>query len=227
MPADVEFSGEKTYCKNMSTEFRIILSLICNLAIAVSTTVICIGYFRNSDVGWNAENGRKSFRFFTIQSNALCAAAALLMCIAEVYCLTQGNAAVPTAVLLLKYIGTAAVTVTLVTVLVYLGPAIGYPPLFAGSSFYMHLVGPLLAIVSFCFLEKSGHLSFAASLTGMLPVILYGALYLYKVIVREGREDGWQDFYGFNKDGRWKVSIVMMLIMTFLICFILRLLYNM
>ena len=56
------------------------------------------------------------FRYFTTQSNVLCAAASFAMIIA----LLAGK--VPQAVILLKYVGTAAVTVTLLTVFFFPAP---------------------------------------------------------------------------------------------------------
>ena len=62
---------------------------------------------------------------------------------------------------MLKYIGTAAVTVTMLTVFLFLAPGIGKG--WAGillthtvSDFFMHLLTPLAALFSFCLLEKRG-----------------------------------------------------------------------
>ena len=75
---------------------------------------------------------------------------------------------------------------------------------------------PLLALVSFCFFEKRG-MTFTQALWGMLPVVLYGPWYLYHtVFAPEGKR--WDDFYGFNKGGKWPLSFTGMAIGTFLIC---------
>ena len=57
----------------------------------------------------------------------------------------------------------------------------------------------------------------------MLPVVLYGALYLYKVVLVP-EESRWEDFYGFNKGGKWRTSFTAMIVGAFLVCVILRLL---
>ena len=81
---------------------------------------------------------------------------------------------------------------------------------------FMHLITPLLALISFCVFEKRG-MSFKIALLGMLPVVFYGPWYLYKIrFASEGKR--WDDFYGFNKGGKWPVSFTMMAIGTFLIC---------
>ena len=84
------------------------------------------------------------------------------------------------------------------------------------EDFFLHLLTPLMAIVSFVFLEKRG-MRFGTSMLGMLPVLLYGVLYLQKVIrAPEGKR--WEDFYGFNKDGKWARAFAIMLAGCFLVC---------
>ena len=120
---------------------------------------------------------------------------------------------------LLKYIGTAAVTVTMLTVFLFLAPSVGkdwISVLLKGPDLFMHLFTPLLALLSFCVFEKQG-MDFATALFGMLPVAVYGPWYLYKIrFAPEAKR--WDDFYGFNRGGKWPVSFALMLTGTFLIC---------
>ncbi|MCR5403262.1 MAG: hypothetical protein K6E91_05495 [Butyrivibrio sp.] len=158
------------------------------------------------DGKWCPSRAKNAFRFFTVQSNVLCAAAALCMLLFRDAEWTY----------YLKIIGTAAVTVTMMTVLLFLGPSFGYRYMFKGSDLFMHLLTPLLALVSLCVFERRG-LSFAASFIGMTHVVLYAPLYLYKILYApEGKR--WDDFYGFNRGGNWKISYVLMHIGTALIC---------
>ena len=60
-------------------------------------------------------------------------------------------------------------------------------------------------------------MTFRQALAGLLPVALYGPLYLYKILFAPP-EKRWEDFYGFNKTGKWPVSFAAMLAGTFLIC---------
>ena len=112
--------------------------------------------------------------------------------------------------------GTAAVTVTMLTVLFFLGPVIGYRRLLSGSDLIMHLINPVLALVSFCVFERRG-LTFGWAMLGLLPVVLYAMLYGWKVLLCPP-ERRWEDFYGFNKGGKWYLSFVLMLLGTFLVC---------
>lgn len=186
--------------------------IILNAVIFAVTAVLTVGFFRK-DGHWEPGRGKVAFRFFTVQSNVLCAAASLLTAAAAL----AGE--VPGWIWTLKHTGTAAVTVTMLTVFFFLAPSIGknwVDVLLKGGDLFMHLLTPLMALVSFCFLEKRG-MTFWQSLWGILPVVLYGPLYLYRIrFAPEGRR--WEDFYGFNKTGRWPVSFAAMLAGTFLIC---------
>ena len=189
------------------------MDLILNLLICALMLGVLIRFSRK-DGRWTAENLRPAFRYFTVQSNAFCAAAALLLCLFP-------DAAWAWT---LKFVATAAVTVTMLTVLCFLGRLYGYRALLQGSDLIMHLINPLLALVSFCGFERRG-LRFPLLLAGLIPVLLYGAHYFYRILLC-APEKRWEDFYGFNRGGRWYVSLPAMLSATLLICLGLAALQN-
>ena len=142
----------------------------------------------------------RQFRYFTTLSNLLCAAAS-----AAVILLWAIKGALPMWTVVLKYAGTCAVTVTMMTVLLFLGPASHeWKLLLTKEQLFLHLICPLLAIVSFVFFEKT-RMPAAYIAIGALPVVLYGLLYCRKVVFAP-EERRWDDFYGFNKDGKWPLS---------------------
>ena len=195
-----------------------ILSAVINGAIFLITLVLVVFFFRK-DGKWNAARGKRIFRNFTCQSNVLCAAAALAMCVAQL----AGD--VPRWVWVLKYLGTVTVTVTLLTVLLL--AAFGMDSmrkLLAESDFFMHLVTPVLAIASFCGLERQP-ISFGTAMLGLIPVALYGARYIYKILLApEGKR--WEDRYGLNRNWKWPVSCSVMMGGTFAVCVVMMLLLN-
>ena len=189
------------------------ISFFINLIIVFVTAILVFGLFRR-DGKWDLDRARNAFRFFTVQSNTLCAISALFLLL------------YPDAewTYYLKYIGTGAVTVTMMTVLLFLGPVFGYQYMFKGSDLFMHLLTPLMAIVSFCVFESKG-ISLAAAFLGLLPVALYAPLYYYKIFrAPEGKR--WDDFYGFNRNGKWPVSYLLMHLGAAVICIGLYLLLN-
>ena len=162
-----------------------------------------------------AAHGRKKplrivLRYFTVLSNLLCAAASLAVAVSRLC------GEVPDAVLVLKFISTVSVSVTLLTVMFFLGPAIyGFRPLLTGPDLWLHLVCPVLAIVSVLLWDKP-EASFGIVWLGMLPVLLYGAVYNYRVMLAP-EEKRWKDFYGFCRGGKWYISLPAMILATFLI----------
>ena len=194
---------------------------ILNVFIALLTLLLVLGFFRK-DGKWEPERGKFALRFFTTQSNILVAAASLLTALP-----LSSEGTIPRWIWTLKYIGTAAVTVTMLTVFLFLAPSIGkdwVKYLLTGSDIFMHLLTPLLALFTFCVFERQG-MTFCESLWGMLPVLLYGPLYLYKILFAPP-EKRWDDFYGFNKQGKWPVAFAAMVAGTFAICMALMAVQN-
>ena len=192
------------------------LDLIINAAIFGITFLLVVRLFR-ADGTWSIKHLREALKFFTVLSNIFCAAAALLMCL-----FPRSH-----TVWVLKYVGTAAVMVTMLTVFLFLAPSLGkggLAQLLQGSDLFMHLLTPLMALFSFCVLERRG-LDFGTALLGILSVALYGPWYLYRI--RFAPEDRrMEDFYGFNRNGNWAVSFAAMLAGTFLLCMGLMALQN-
>ncbi len=192
------------------------LDLIINAAIFGITFLLVVRLFR-ADGTWSIKHLREALKFFTVLSNIFCAAAALLMCL-----FPRSH-----TVWVLKYVGTAAVMVTMLTVFLFLAPSLGkggLAQLLQGSDLFMHLLTPLMALFSFCVLERR-RLDFGTALLGILSVALYGPWYLYRI--RFAPEDRrMEDFYGFNRNGNWAVSFAAMLAGTFLLCMGLMALQN-
>jgi hypothetical protein len=182
-----------------------IIDIILNLIVFADMVFFTIISFKN-DEGWKLKNGKRPLKYFTFLSNVHLAVASLLIIIFRQSFI----------VWMIKYTGTAAVTVTMLTVLVFLGPTIGYKIVLTGRELWMHLINPLIAIITFSFLERRS-LPFVYSLFGMLPVMLYGIMYLYKVLLAK-EEKRWDDFYGYNKGGKWYISFILMQLGTFAIC---------
>ena len=153
-------------------------------------------------------------RYFTALSNLFCAGACLAVAAARLC------GEVPAAVLVWKFVGTAAVAVTFLTVMLFLGPVVyNYKVLLTGPDLWLHLVCPVLAIVSLLLWDKPDA-PFGIVLLGAVPVLLYGGLYLYHVILAPP-DKRWEDFYGFNREGKWPVSYALMVLGAFLVSLVL------
>ncbi|MBQ3300537.1 MAG: hypothetical protein IJH04_00025 [Eggerthellaceae bacterium] len=168
--------------------------------------------------------GLYSLKYFTVLSNLLLGFASF----AYAYCLfksTRGGKPVLFWAHCLKFVATTAVTVTLMTVLVFLGPRLGYASMFAGANLWFHLVLPVLAIFEFVLLDTSFGLTFRQSLLGVLPTLVYGVFYYGNILLNGvGKWPNTNDWYGFTLFGEQFMPVVMlvMLLLTWVIALVLR-----
>lgn len=179
------------------------LAAILNAANAV--IIIAAVWLACGKAAEKHEPKRVVFRYFTVLSNLLCALASV---IAAVF---HAAGSLPFWASVLRYAATCAVTVTFATVVLFLGPAYGgVKELIKGQDLFLHVICPLLALVTYFFFDKvrTGRMFM---ILGALPVLLYGILYMYKVLYApEGRR--WEDFYTFNRGGKWPLSFAAMLL---------------
>ena len=196
----------------------VIASLLCNLLIIVCTAISLSGFFTAGGSGNMAVIGRKAFVYFTVDSNILCALSSAVILVYSIRSLISGTEFVlPVWAMLFKFTGTIAVAVTFFTVMFFLGPVMGYGAMLDGNNLFMHLTSPVFALLSFILFEYNPVLTKKNSLFGILPTLVYGAIYFYMVIILGVENGGWVDFYGFNMTGMWYLSIIGMLLGTYLI----------
>ena len=198
------------------------LSLICS-AVVIGTTLgsLAVFFLRTGD-GNMAVHGTLAFRYFTVDSNILCALACAGLIPAAVKGLRTGVFSPSRRALAWKYVGAGAVGLTFAVVMVFLGPVFGYGMMFRGLNLFLHLINPLAAMISFLLWERGEALDKGMILWADLPMAIYGVVYLLMVIVLRR----WPDFYGFNMGGRWYVSYLAVLLGMTAIAALLRLGHN-
>lgn len=181
--------------------------IILNLAIVLLTAACIALYLKKSPA-------HLVFRYFTVLSNCFSALVSLVTVLFRLF------GEVPMAVLLVKYSATVCVSVTFSTVMLFLGPIVyGYKALFHGPDLFMHMICPLMAIVSHFAWDRPAA-PFVSVLLGVLPVLLYALLYLTQVVIR----GAWDDFYAFNRDGRWPLSFALMIGLALILSILLQVL---
>ena len=185
---------------------RIKIAIPLNLLLAALVLWSWLTMFTGYDTGTMLTAARlRSLKYFTLDSNLLAAATAL---IAAYYELFRGGT-LPVWVRSLKLAGAASVAVTFLTVAVYLGPRYGYRSMFAGVNLHLHLTAPLLAIGIFCFLEGSHALSFRHTFTAVIPLLIYAACYLGNILINGiGTGPNTNDWYGLMYWGLSRAPLV-------------------
>lgn len=148
-------------------KFRKYVNIFLVIAVLGSWIAIFV-----SASGTLMQNGLNSIKYFTVLSNLLEGLASAIWLVSS---LRNGKASARAE--LLKYIAAAAVGLTCVVVLAFLGPLYGYPAMFAGGSLFMHLLTPLIAIAEIIFLSDVEYTCKDNRLVILSPLV-YGAFYL-------------------------------------------------
>lgn len=204
---------------------KILASLIINILIFTATAAVTVSYYFYSNNPFVA-TGLDSYMFFTTDSNILAAIASAVLIPFEVQILRGKRERLPHFAVVFKYIGMTAVMLTFTTVMTLLLPQYDAGFLLLGTAFYMHLAGPLMALVSFVFLETDSKIKLPETLLALIPSLLYGIVYLTQVVIIGEENGGWADFYTFNKGGCWFITMPISLLVTYLIAVLTRLAHN-
>ena len=192
------------------TQLLNLLSLVANLLI-VSLTILSLVVLFCKRFNQKLEiKGVTSLIFFTIQSNILVAISSVVMIVYNIINLANNSNDYSRFALVFKYVSTIAVMVTFMTVMLFLGPTQGYIKMLKGINLPLHLITPLLAIISFVFFERNG-LFFYETLFALIPVILYEIVYTIMVLFAKK----WKDFYGFTTNNLTLLFIIGFPIITY------------
>ena len=177
------------------------IALVISLFIAVMEPIEWLVMLTSRSEVALAAIGLYSLKYFTVLSNLLLGAASLVYAVCLVRFLRH-DAPIPSWAHKLKFAATVAVGVTFMTVMLFLGPTMGYAMMFVGANLWFHLVLPVLAIVEFVFFDVWRSLSFRQSLLGVLPTLLYGIAYCANILLNGvGEWPNTNDWYGFARGG--------------------------
>lgn len=160
---------------------------------AVIGTVLML-FFRDGDA-LLASSGVENLKYFTVLSNEFCGLVAVWALIR-----TVRRKAPP---MLLKLTAAAAVGLTFLTVAGFLGPLYGHRFMYKNANLFFHLILPLTAMAEYVLLPApKGGVPFKWTFVTMIPVFLYGTVYLMNILVNgTGVWPHTNDFYGFMNWG--------------------------
>lgn len=196
---------------DMNDKIKNIISMILNIIIIISTVYAISTFFTGKVTEGNMQvTGFAFLRFFTNLSNIFVSLASLIMLVFNIKNIKSGTNEFPERVMTVKFIATVSVTVTFVTVVIFLAPlfasmGLGYLTLFKGSMFFLHFTTPIIAIISVLFFERCGNLAKKNAVLGLIPVFLYSIVYIVMVVFIGAENGGWNDFYGFTFGGKMQL----------------------
>jgi len=102
---------------------------------------------------------------------------------------------------------------TFTTVMCYLGVIYGYGLMLQGGNLYLHLIVPLVSLITYTLLENKPILKTKSIFIGLAPTILYGLVYVIFVFILKV----WDDVYHFNNGGLWYIILPLMIVGTLVI----------
>ena len=204
----------------LDSKQRTIIGIILNFAIFIETIIAIVWQivFRG-DAGPLGDfgSGFGSLQTFTNESNILCALIALALAIVGILNLIKQEYDFSHGWRILQLVGATAVFLTFTIVLVFLSPLNAtqtgnFFELFSSSMFITHFLTPLLAALTFVFFTPSkSAITTRDNFLVLIPVALYGVVYITNVVVLQI----WPDFYHFTLGGRTQLlPLVIMVILA-------------
>ena len=171
---------------------RIAFFLNCAVIVFAVTGTVLMLFFRGNNEELLAD-GIENYKYFTVLSNEFCGVIAVVSLIRSL----RGKA----QPMLAKFMAAAAVGLTFLVIIGFLGPMYGLLKMYRGANFFFHLILPLTAMAEFVFClgdAESKTIPFRWTLYTMIPVAVYGALYLGNNMINGiGEWPHTNDFYGF------------------------------
>ncbi|MDD3334318.1 MAG: Pr6Pr family membrane protein [Eubacteriales bacterium] len=160
------------------------------MGLCINLTIFCfevIGLVQSiQDQGWGL------FQYYTIDSNILAMLACGWMAVCQLLCIIGKKAEIAPWVFRFKYLSVCMLSVTFLVVVLVLAPWAGMggyqAMLFHGTMLYHHFLCPVLAFLSFIFLEAKGRIRKKDIRIALLPTLLYAitAVILNMVHVMNG-----------------------------------------
>ncbi|MBQ7243172.1 MAG: hypothetical protein IJS52_03105 [Bacilli bacterium] len=196
--------------------------VLCALVIvltAVAFTLNITDYYKDT----TPEAGIGTLRMFTTISNLFAALAAFMCLPFQIDGLRRDHYKLPSWIVILMYVGAVGVFLTFTIASTLISFAQGFvQAMFVHSNLFMHLINPLAITLLFAFIISDVPIRFRYGFLAMVPVTAYAFLYFIMVFV----VGQWRDVYQANAFIPWPVTLVLMLLLTFGLSQLLRVLHN-
>jgi hypothetical protein len=111
--------------------------------------------------------------------------------------------------------------------LTLLSPRAGFGAMMIeGKNLFLHTIVPIISIVAFLFVNAYHTVKFKTTFLAVLPVLIYAMVYLVSAIIIGEENGGWRDHYRFEELMPWYYILVIMLLFSFGIACLLRVVHN-
>ena len=137
------------------------------------------------------------FRYFTIDMNLFGAVGAGMIVPYAVEGIRKKRFSCPRWTAKLYYVGTSCIVLIMfftVGLISWNDPELA----FGGNNFFLHVICPLMVLLSFMLIESEYHYSLVDNLLCLIPVVVYGGKYIWEVVIVGAENGGWEDMYYFT-----------------------------
>ena len=204
------------------SRWRSRLALIAGLV-----TVICSLYAITGSIVLYARNGEnvlEMFNWFTTNANCLTGFSAGMIIPFAVEGIRKKSFSYPKWVAVLHYSGTVCTTLTMVFSMAFMSWTDPYAA-FGGYNTYLHIVCPVLVLVSFFLVESGRRYSLKDALVAMIVPMIYMAVYTVEVSIGKDH-GGWEDLYHVMDFMPLWLGWLAAVALTLCISLLIRWLYN-
>ena len=167
-----------------------------------------------------------AFHYYTVLSNLLSAAGAMLMLPYAVEGIRKKRFTFPRWISLFQYAGAVSVSITMFFACTIITYTQGAEYAFHGTSFWLHLVTPICAIILFLAVESGQYLTKKDTIIAQLPFWGYSLLYYVMVILIGKDKGGWADIYQAKSSIPLWVILIMLISVGFFVAVHLRVFHN-
>ena len=189
------------------------IHLLLEVLIIPTTIGSWVHMFRKGSGRVLSQQGLASLKYYTSLSNIFAGLVSGLTVLCQL--VTGLQASLPMWVTLLKYSAAVSVCLTFCVVVVFLGPRMGYKPLFSEEQLFLHAVGPLLAVFSFLSSPFIPEMKLSAAFIAVIPTLLYGIGYAANILKNGiGEGENTNDWYGFAIGGVRSIPIAFAVILV-------------
>ena len=195
---------------------------ICSLVIVMAFIALSLSltdFFKSG----SSEAGIGTLKMFTTISNVIAAFSAAMCLPFQIDGLRRDRYRLPSWIVIVMYVGTVGVFLTFFTSMTLVSAYQGFvKTMFEQSGLFMHTINPILITFLFVLVVSDTRIKFSYSFISLIPIAIYIVVYFIMVFVL----GVWNDHYKTNAFFPWPVSLVLMALVSFGICQLLRVLHN-
>ena len=201
-----------------------IVALACGIfTLILAFDGIISGVIRTVEV--MRTNGFKSFIFFTMIANTLAACSVAFIIPYAIEGIQKRRFVIPKWIAIMHYISAVSISIMMMFVLAFISWASPYDA-FGGINLIMHIICPILILISFFQIENRYIFTVKDSLIGCIPFFIYVIIYFIEVTIIGELNGGWPDIYHVQEYMSPAIAIPLLLIFGFSVSWLLAKLSN-